>query len=160
MHQRTDLQKNLARAIAVGTDRPIYFGKLDKKKYKQINELRVQSGLLPVLNLSLYVYPNVIHKLHAKRIGMDKLTGEQIVDIAYSALHNSTSRIFPSKNPLAQMVWQVRERTSYLVFVGGYENAFSVKSIFPVFTEKVIKKFVRIKKTPRMGGAFHHRSRD
>jgi hypothetical protein len=146
MNKRTQIQKNLARAIGEGTALPVYFGHLSKRKCLQINALRVENGLLPISDLGIYIYPSVLNKMQIKRIGTDKLTAEQIADIAYSALHNTRSRIFPSKNPLAQLLWQVREQTSYVVFLGGYNNAFSIKSIFPTFTEKVLRKFVHNKK--------------
>ena len=132
MHQRTDLQKNLARAIAEGVNEPVYFGRLNHCKLKKINCLRTQQKLFSLKNAHIFIYPSVLAKLQEKRMGLDKLAPMKIADIAYSLLHGKRTRIFISKYSHIQVLVKVGKRVSRVAYVSEYFSSTVLKSVYYV----------------------------
>ena len=146
MNKRTQIQKNLARAIAEGTSEPVYFGKFRQKKLAQINALRKKNSQTPITSNEIYIYVGVILKLRDKRIYVDHLTPYQVADIAYSAVHNRKSRVLQSKYPHIQVVVKTKEGLSYLAFISEHKTTVSLKSTYPVKNDRVLENICGTKK--------------
>lgn len=154
---RSTIQKRLSEAIKDDIGSPVFFGNISKKKMNKINDLRAIHGLKAVTGSSIYVYPNVIKKLRDKRVHLEKLTPDQVADIAFSAVHNTCSKIIQSKYPQIQALIKSGTDLSNLAFIGEYKDAFSIKSSYNTKNIRAERQITGNKKTPRMDPPFHHR---
>lgn len=137
--QRTVIQKDLSHALTSGSDTPVFFGRLSKEKLAKVNALRIKNGMAPIPSPDIYFHPNVIKKLRDRRISIDGMTPEYVADIAYSALHNTKSRVLPSRYDHVQHIAKIGPRKTSSAFVSDFNNAVSAKSAYPSRTVEIQK---------------------
>ncbi|OPX88997.1 MAG: hypothetical protein A4E53_01730 [Pelotomaculum sp. PtaB.Bin104] len=130
---RTEIQKNLSNAILNGTEEPVYFGNISQAKLDEINAIRKTLGQPELTSKELYVFPRVVQKLRTKRINIDKLTPDEVADIAYSAVYNKDSKVTSTRYPQIQALMTTKEGRANFAFVGKTaDDLSSLKSTYPV----------------------------
>lgn len=135
---RTAIQKSLAKAIEHGINAPLYFGKVSKPKLEELNKIRTRLGKPLLEGEELYVFPRVIKKFRELRIELDKMTPDEVADIAYSAVHGTRSKVLESKYPQNQAIVSFRKDLSNLAIIGQARNKMtSLKSAYPKETERI-----------------------
>jgi len=65
------------------------------------------------------------------------MTPEYVADVAYSALHNTKSRILPSQYNHIQRIAKTGDPLSAQSFIGNHGGSVSAKSVFPTKTTKI-----------------------
>ncbi len=152
---RTKIQKQLAEAIATGTNTPINFGKLSKKKFAELNKRLVASGQTPLQKNDLYVHPAVVTKLFEQRLIKDGMTADQVADIAYSAIHGKKSRILTTREPQIKAFVNPRENIGNTAFVGEFGQSGSIKSVYPKDLKKIQKESLGGRGNPPSGAVLN-----
>lgn len=161
---RTKIRNDLAKKILSGSEEPVFFGNLSQAKLEAINRIRKSQGIEQIMDGSVYVYPNVLKKLLEKRVRIDKMSPDQVADMAYSAIHNKKSKVLSSKYPQIQALIRSGE-ISNLAFVGKSPNAdVSLKSVYKNRTESLPRTLSK-EKTPtkiasNIGGSFESSSKE
>lgn len=130
---RTDIQNNLAKALDeknYSTD--VNFGGLAPDKLKAANDILVSKGLDPIVDNNLKLHPNVLKKLREKRIDAEGMTPEQVADLAYSAIHNSRSKVLDAtgKSNSIRLVNTRKTDKANNAFVGQFDGTGSIKSVY------------------------------
>ena len=134
---RTSIQTNLVKALKNGTNKPIFFGKLSNKKLFELNKKLLQSGNQALSNNDLFIHPRVIEKLQLKRIVQDKMTPDQVADIAFSAVHNTKSKILSTQKPHIKIFVKTTTNFANSAYVAEFGGNGSIKSIHPKNLRKI-----------------------
>ncbi len=128
----------MTKAIEFGSDSPIYFGELSKKKFNQINQILANNNLPLLEGRNIFIYPNVINKLSEKRVQLNKLSPDIVADIAFSAIHNKNSKVLTTAFPHIQSLVKVNNLDiSNIAFIGNFNYETSVKSIYKIETKRI-----------------------
>ncbi len=138
---RTAQQVALAKALdkTNGVEKPVNFGQLRNDKLQAFNKIMTERNQDTVNNPYVLVYPNVISKLRDKRIIQGGSTPEQVSDMAFSAVHNTDSKILPSKYPhIATSAKFNGDNTIPNANLAIYNDAISLKSVYPRRTSQII----------------------
>lgn len=138
---RTAQQVALAKALdkTNGVEKPVNFGQLRNDKLQAFNKIMTERNQDTVNNPYVLVYPNVISKLRDKRIIQGGSTPEQVSDMAFSAIHNTDSKILPSKYPhIATSAKFNGDNTIPNANLAIYNDAISLKSVYPRRTSQII----------------------
>lgn len=138
---RTAQQVALAKALdkTNGVEKPINFGQLRNDKLQAFNKIMTDRNQNTVNNPYILVYPNVISKLRDKRIVQGGSTPEQVSDMAFSAVHNTDSKILPSKYPhIATSAKFNGDNTIPNANLAIYNDAISLKSVYPRRTNQIV----------------------
>lgn len=138
---RTAQQVALAKALdkTNGVEKPVNFGQLRNDKLQAFNKIMTERNQDIVNNPYILVYPNVISKLRDKRIVQGGSTPEQVSDMAFSAVHNTDSKILPSKYPhIATSAKFNGDNTIPNANLAIYNDAISLKSVYPRRTSQII----------------------
>ncbi len=67
------------------------------------------------------------------------MTPEYVADVAYSALHNTKSRILPSQYNHIQRIAKTGDPLSAQSFIGNHGGSVSAKSVYPTATARITK---------------------
>lgn len=138
---RTSHQVALAKALdeTNGIEKPVNFGQLRNDKLQAFNKIMAERNQDVINNPDVLVYPNVISKLRDKRIIQGGSTPEQVSDMAFSAVHNTDSKILPSKYPhIATSAKFNGDNTIPNANLAIYNDAISLKSVYPRRTSQII----------------------
>lgn len=138
---RTAQQVALAKALdkTNGVEKPVNFGQLRNDKLQAFNKIMTERNQDIVNNPYILVYPNVISKLRDKRIVQGGSTPEQVSDMAFSAVHNTDSKILPSKYPhIATSAKFNGDNTIPNANLAIYNDAISLKSVYPRRTNQIV----------------------
>lgn len=138
---RTAQQVALAKALdkTNGVEKPVNFGQLRNDKLQAFNKIMTDRNQDTVNNPYILVYPNVISKLRDKRIVQGGSTPEQVSDMAFSAVHNTDSKILPSKYPhIATSAKFNGDNTIPNANLAIYNDAISLKSVYPRRTNQIV----------------------
>ena len=138
---RTAQQVALAKALdkTNGVEKPVNFGQLRNDKLQAFNKIMTDRNQNTVNNPYILVYPNVISKLRDKRIVQGGSTPEQVSDMAFSAVHNTDSKILPSKYPhIATSAKFNGDNTIPNANLAIYNDAISLKSVYPRRTNQIV----------------------
>lgn len=131
MLPRTKAQNALTDALRNGAEQPVDFGKLSTRKFAQVNEILAKRGQALLESPEVKIHPAVVQKLIDKRIGLDKLTPEQVADIAYSAVHARNSKVMPSRyEHIVSMSKPKTEKATPYAALAPYNGQASLKSIY------------------------------
>jgi len=134
---RTSIQTNLVKALKTSTKIPIFFGKLSKKKLLELNRKLIQSGHRLLSSNDLYIHPRVIKKLQLKRIVQDKMSPDQVADIAFSAIHNAKSKVLSTQKPHIKIFVKTTTNFANSAYVAEFGGNGSIKSIHPKNLRKI-----------------------
>lgn len=135
-----------------GITQPIYFGQLSDKKFKALNQKLTQSGFRPLQTNALYLHPSVVDKLIQKRIIQDGMTPDQVSDVAFSAIHNSKSKVFSTKAPHVKVLFKpINAKTANSAYVGDFGGQGSIKSVYPKELAKIKNESLGGRGTPPSG---------
>lgn len=110
----------------------VYLGEMPEEKFSELNRLRVKLGVQIICRRDIFIYSGVIKKLRSHRLILDRMSVEQVISIATSAMFDVKSMIVQTRFSHIQAFVLPRDDgvTVNVVYVGEYQGGVSLKSIY------------------------------
>lgn len=78
-------------------------------------------------------------KQWADRLGRDRMTANQVADIAYSAVHNTKSKVLSTKQPRIKVLIKPKGKIANSAFMAEFDRSGLIKSVYPKELRKLQK---------------------
>jgi len=122
----------LAVILEQGISKPVYLGDLPIKHLNALNMLRHSLCIPQFSSAQIWLYPNVVKKLQAKRLQTDKREPVKIAHDIIDTLMSEYSRVLPSRYQHIQSLDLMKpdKRKSMVVYLAKFGHGISLKSAY------------------------------